>query len=424
MKKYLLLLCAVIGLFTACKKNNLPPVDTLKAISLGKDTLVMKVGQTVQLTITTIPADYDKALLRLSSSDTTIITVKNNGQVTAKKTGKAVITVTNLLKTVSVTCQVTVALATDPLTGVLFTDTLSMNSGDVVQLHYTTTPPNYDPALLVWKSSDTTVVSVTNTGKVSAKEEGVSTITLTNKAKTFTVSGIVQVTDRLKRGLLAYYPFNNNANDLSGHGNNGIAYDLSSVPDRFGKPNAAVYFNGTSSYIRIKDNQPLRLKNNDFTINYWVYLDEYNSSTGSAVLAKNTGPYQNGWNASITGYAAVNAEAGKLGRAFYNVSGGGDPFAVGNMIIDTGKWTMVTILYSNQQHVITFYINGVLDAATPNIPTPNPTTATDLFIGKNTYIDPSGITPAYLIKGRLDDIRIYNRMINKEGINKLFARTY
>lgn len=425
MKKYLLLLCAVITLFAACKKTELPPVvDTLKAISLGRDTLTMRVGQIVQLNITTTPADYNKALLNLSSSDTTVVTVKNDGKLTAKKNGTAVITATNKLKTISVTCLVTVAGIADPLNGVLFTDTLTIELGDVLQLHYTTSPPSYDPSLLVWKSSDTTVIAVTNTGKITAKGEGIATVTLTNKAKTFTVSGIITVNGKLNIGLLAFYPFNGNTNDQSGYGNNGIPYDLASVPDRFGKPNSAAYFNGTSSYIRIRDNQDLRLNNTNFTINYWVYLDEYNSATGSAVLAKNTGPYQNGWNASITGYAAVNAEAGKLGRAFYNVSGGGDPFAVGNNIIDTRKWTMVTIAYNNNSHTIAFYINGVLDATIANIPTPNPSTATDLFIGKNTYVDPSGNTPAYLIKGRLDDIRIYNRMVSASEVNKLFALSY
>ena len=261
MKKKLLLVCAAIAFFTACNKNNIPPIaaDTLKAISLGRDTLTMRVGQTFQLNITTTPEGYDKSLLRLTSSDTTVVTVKNDGKLTAKKNGTAVITATNQLKTISVTCLVTVAGIPDPLTGVLFTDTLSMEAGDVVQLHYTTTPPNYDPNLLVWKSSDTTVVSVSSNGKVTAKEEGVATVTLTNKAKTFLVSGIVSVTDRLKIGLLAYYPFNNSTNDLSGHNFNGVAYNLTSSSDRFGKPNAAYSFNGTSSYIKIKDKQALRL---------------------------------------------------------------------------------------------------------------------------------------------------------------------
>ncbi|MEZ2337053.1 LamG domain-containing protein [Mucilaginibacter sp. RCC_168] len=232
------------------------------------------------------------------------------------------------------------------------------------------------------------------------------------------------VVDSLKVGLVAYYPFNNNAIDSSGKGNDGTVYNITSAPNRFGKANTAYYFNGTSSYIRVKDNQALRLSNTDFTINYWVNLDDYIVYSGSAVLAKANGPYQNGWNTSITGYGSVGGEGGGPGFAFYNVSGGGDPFAVGHGIIPIGQWTMITVQYSNQFKALAFYINGVPDAVISNLPTPNPATAVDLFIGKNSYNDPSGNTPGYFIKGKLDDIRIYNRVISPGQINNLFKLTY
>lgn len=50
-------------------------------------------------------------------------------------------------------------------------------------------------------------------------------------------------------GLVAYYPFNGNANDESGHGNNGIDSGATLTTDRFGKPNSAYSFDGTSSFI-------------------------------------------------------------------------------------------------------------------------------------------------------------------------------
>jgi hypothetical protein len=232
------------------------------------------------------------------------------------------------------------------------------------------------------------------------------------------------VIDSLKVGLLAYYPFNNGAFDSSGRGNNGAVHNITNTANRFGKSNAASYFNGTSAYIEVKDNPDLRLNNTDFTINYWVNLDDYNRDSGSAVLTKANGPYQNGWNASISGYGSVGGEGGGPGYAFYNVSGGGDPFAVGHGIIPFGQWTMITIQYSNQFKAVVFYINGVQDAAISNIPTPNPATAVDLFIGKNSYADPSGNTPEYFIKGKLDDIRIYNRLISQVQITNLFKLTY
>ena len=50
-------------------------------------------------------------------------------------------------------------------------------------------------------------------------------------------------------GLVAWYPFNGNANDESGNGNNGQNNGVSFGTDRFGTVNSAGSFNGVSSYV-------------------------------------------------------------------------------------------------------------------------------------------------------------------------------
>src|ERR1017187_5394463 len=55
----------------------------------------------------------------------------------------------------------------------------------------------------------------------------------------------------LTNGLVAYYPFNGNANDASGNGNNGTVYGATLTTDRFGISNSAYCFNGTSHYIEV-----------------------------------------------------------------------------------------------------------------------------------------------------------------------------
>ena len=53
----------------------------------------------------------------------------------------------------------------------------------------------------------------------------------------------------LTNGLIAYYPFNGNANDASGNGNNGTVSGAVLATDRFGNTNSCYQFNGTSSKI-------------------------------------------------------------------------------------------------------------------------------------------------------------------------------
>jgi hypothetical protein len=47
-------------------------------------------------------------------------------------------------------------------------------------------------------------------------------------------------------GLVGWWPFNGNANDESGNGNNGNAIGVTLTTDRFGLTNSAYFFNGTS----------------------------------------------------------------------------------------------------------------------------------------------------------------------------------
>ena len=55
----------------------------------------------------------------------------------------------------------------------------------------------------------------------------------------------------LTDGLVAYYPFNGNANDESGNGNHGVNYGATLTTDRFGNANSAYSFDGVDSYIAI-----------------------------------------------------------------------------------------------------------------------------------------------------------------------------
>lgn len=225
-------------------------------------------------------------------------------------------------------------------------------------------------------------------------------------------------TDSLKVGLLAYYTFNNTGADSSGRGNDGFVYSINSTTDRFGRANSAYYFDGVSSYIRVKDNQDLRLANTDFTINTWVNLVEYNQSYVSAILVKrNSGP-NNGWGLSISGYATQINNGGIVGKASYG-PGNASANAYTNLIFNTNRWYMLTIVYSIKNQQLTYYVNGVLDGVTNSIPTPNTLTNADIYIGR----DNPNVSSGYYIKGSLDDMRIYNRTLSVSEIQKLYALT-
>ena len=55
-------------------------------------------------------------------------------------------------------------------------------------------------------------------------------------------------------GLVAYYPFNGNANDESGNGNDGVNTGAVLTIDRHGNSDSAFYFSGSSCSTRIDAN--------------------------------------------------------------------------------------------------------------------------------------------------------------------------
>lgn len=71
-------------------------------------------------------------------------------------------------------------------------------------------------------------------------------------------SGTASVQNLLKIGLVAYFPFNGNANDESGNGLNGLVHGATLTSDRFGKANSCYLFSENTD-ITIPNSQNLNL---------------------------------------------------------------------------------------------------------------------------------------------------------------------
>ena len=78
----------------------------------------------------------------------------------------------------------------------------------------------------------------------------------------------------LEDGLVAYYPFNGNANDYSGNNNHGTVHGADQAHDRFYNPGAAYFFDGQDDYIEIVPVSNVG-QMQDFTISVWAKLKAY-----------------------------------------------------------------------------------------------------------------------------------------------------
>ena len=192
-------------------------------------------------------------------------------------------------------------------------------------------------------------------------------------------------------GLVGYWPFNGNANDESGNGNNGTVNGATLTTDRFGNANSAYSFDGVNDWIGMN----FQNINTSYSLSFWYY---------SAAVT-------NGMNflESNSSYCEPINQA----NIYYNqnTSGGNTSItSVGSF--QTGIWSNVLISFDGINNLQSIYINGVLDAQQSVTSTLNPLNSLLLAKRQNN-------TGYY--NGKLDDISIYNRALTPAEITQIYT---
>ncbi len=147
-----------------------------KAMSLivGQSKLEMEIGEKITLDVTVNPKDTTD-LLVFTTSDTKVATVTQKGRITAVGAGTAEITVK--VGSHTKTCVVTVAeIETNIKSVVISQAEANVTVGADFTLTYVTDPADAEPEKVVWTSSDDTVATVDENGKVTAVSAGTAQI--------------------------------------------------------------------------------------------------------------------------------------------------------------------------------------------------------------------------------------------------------
>ncbi len=148
-------------------------------VVLDKDSAVIYVGSEqngVKLNAVVKPENASIKHVTWTSSDEYVATVDALGYVKAIAPGKTTITVSSDANPMIYdTCEITVKQMVSSVT--VLTDSNYLLNGDSVQMSAVVLPVTADNPAVVWKSSDTSVATVTQNGLVKAVGEGVATIT-------------------------------------------------------------------------------------------------------------------------------------------------------------------------------------------------------------------------------------------------------
>ena len=160
-----------------CKVKVEKKVVPVSGITIDKESLKMKVGETYHLTAKVSPEDATDKSVVWKSEDESIATVDQEGLVTAVKGGsKTMITATS--GEFSASCAVTIEEDVIPVKGItLDKEIIEMAVGSSCRLYATITPSDATDKTIIWDSSDETIAIVSSSGVIAALKEGDVTIT-------------------------------------------------------------------------------------------------------------------------------------------------------------------------------------------------------------------------------------------------------
>jgi hypothetical protein len=209
-------------------------------------------------------------------------------------------------------------------------------------------------------------------------------------------------------GLVAYYPFNGNAGDSSGLNNHGVVSGAALTTGRYGQSNTAYYFDGVSNKITVSASASIQPQYK-LTLTAWVQPDSKPSAGWATILTKRYAPATDPYNS----YSLSNYNNGKWGFDISNGTTGSQKTATAKTATPYGGgWVFLSATYDSTQAKL--YINGVLDTVISFTGSIGYTT-NDLVIGYTT----SGPNDFY--KGKIDEIRIYNRALSQAEISQLYS---
>ena len=191
----------------------------------------------------------------------------------------------------------------------------------------------------------------------------------------------------------SYYPFNGNANDESGNGNNGAVNGATLTMDRFGNVNSAYNFDGNNDdFIKVTTGGfPAGIT----PVSYSLWLKPKHNDSDKRLLEY--GGYVDGANFNLY----INSDVYRVdywGAQYDNFSP-----------VKINEWQHVVLSHDGTSH--NFYLNGILTSS--NRHNINIINSGNAYIGHH-------ISGNFGYSGVIDDIRIYKRALSASEVQQLY----
>ncbi len=198
----------------------------------------------------------------------------------------------------------------------------------------------------------------------------------------------------LTSGLVAYYPFNGNADDASGNGFDATVAGATLTTNRLGEANSAFYFDGTSSVINLPVSLIQQLAGSTpVSVSAWFYT----TSEDHTALLSFGGPNP-----------GEAFEMDLISGSFVYIEIGGGNISSPLFVAD-GQWHQGVFVDNGSS--TTLYVDGK--------PTASGAVASDR--GTTGGLVGGNLGGGWHWQGGIDDVRFYNRALSSNDVSNLYS---
>lgn len=217
----------------------------------------------------------------------------------------------------------------------------------------------------------------------------------------------------LSCGLVGYWTFdgkdvvNGALRDLSGNGNTGTITNIATTTFyRSGNIGQAFFFDGVNDYIDLGQPNSLKLTGS-MTISAWINMSIDASACNSCAILTNMGF------SGARGFG-FNLANGLVG---FDLPVNSTTLAsrVSATTILGNRWYHVVAVYNASAQTSDIYVNGALDNGTLTGTVP-----TSMYVPANNFRIGSRPVGDDFMRGRIDDLRMYNRALSATEIRQLY----
>jgi hypothetical protein len=214
-------------------------------------------------------------------------------------------------------------------------------------------------------------------------------------------------------GLVGWWPFNGNANDESGNGNNGTVNGATLTQDRIGTNSSAYNFDG-GDWIQINYSPNFEFGAGSFTLSSWSKKDGGNNFQHiiTRILVNQFPDVEYGFylryqNTDLSMTTSSNQFGGNGGLTTAGLPG-------------LNNWNHIVAVFNSDLEQLSIYMNGTLILSGPSSSNPQAYPSIgNIYVGAEhpTANLPSG--PQFML-GQIDDIAIWNRALTPTEIQALY----